>query len=176
MDGSTRSSEYKKVNPKGRVPFLNTGEQKISEVSAIMTYLALTNPESNLIANTPIGMARTIEWTNWLAGIHTFIIAQNWRTERFSDDIKDHKNIQKKGMENLKNTYQQIDGMLVNSPWAVGDHYSIADPYLLVFFRWGNRLGLEMAEFRNWNRHAEQMERRAAVEAVLVAENISIWE
>jgi len=47
--------------------------------------------------------------------------------------------------------------------------------YLLVFFRWGNRLGLNMREYQHWTRHAESMEKRTAVQSVLRAEGISLW-
>ncbi len=175
MDGSTGSNDYLKINSKGRVPVLDDGGTIITEASAIMIYLGLRNQSCNLILNTPISVARTVEWMNWLAGIHTFVIAQNWRTERFSDDLSAHKSIQKKGMENLNSIYRQIDAKLKGSEWALDNNYSIADPYLLVFFRWGNRLGLEMKEFPNWTKHAKKMEQRTAVKIVLEKEGISIW-
>ncbi|MEH6631456.1 MAG: glutathione S-transferase family protein [Halopseudomonas aestusnigri] len=176
MDGSTRAPEYLKINPKGRVPVLETGGEIITEAAAIMTYLAFNNPRCGLIGKTPLSIARTVEWMNWLSGVHAFAIAQNWRTERFSDDVRAHEGIQTKGMENLKDIYSLIDQKLRDVKWAVGDEYSIADPYLLVFFRWGNRLGLNMREYKNWTLHAERMEQRAAVITVLEKEEISIWE
>lgn len=174
-DGSTRSSKHLQVNPKGRVPVLDTEHERITEASAIMTWLALMHPEKELIANTPLGLARTIEWMNWLAGIHAAVIAQNWRTERFSDDESAHQKIQHKGMENLQQTYEQIESLLKDRTWAVADTYSVADPYLLVFFRWGNRLGLDMSQFPGWTEHAKNMQQREAVKSVLATEEISIW-
>lgn len=175
-DGSTGSSEYLTINAKGRVPLLIDGELSITEASAIMTYLALTNPTSNLIDSTPLQLARTIEWMNWLATVHTQAIAQNWRAERFTDDEKAHAGIQKKGMENLSHACNHIDRQLENKNWAVNDQYSVADPYLLVFFRWGNRLGVNMRQYEHWAQHATQMEKRRAVRSVLNAEKISLWE
>ena len=96
MDGSTSTAEYLKINPKGRVPVLDIGESVITEVSAILTYLALTYPQSELLENTPTGLARAIEWMNWLTGIHSSVIAQNWRVERFSNNPSAHKDIQVK--------------------------------------------------------------------------------
>lgn len=176
MDGSTHKSEYLKINPKGRVPLLIDGELTITEASAIMTYLALTNPSSNLIDSRPLQFARTIEWTNWLATIHTQVIAQNWRAERFTDEESAFEGIRKKGMEGFIYSCTQIDCKLKNRQWAVGNRYSVADAYLLVFFRWGNRLGADMRVYKHWTKHAKQMEKRAAVQSVLEAENISLWE
>ena len=175
MDGSTSTAEYLKINPKGRVPVLDIGTSVITEVSAILTYLALTYPQSDLLENTPTGLARAIEWMNWLTGIHSSVIAQNWRVERFSNNLSAHKDIQVKGMENLIEVCGQIDTKLRNLKWAVGEKYSIVDPYLLVFFRWGNRLGLDMKEYLHWTKHAKLVEQRKAVQSVLKVENISIW-
>jgi glutathione S-transferase len=155
---------------------LKIGEFMLSESTAIMIYLALTYPKSELLENSPIGLARALEWMNWLSSIHASIIAQSWRTERFSDDMLAHKGIQTKGMKNLFEISTQIDTKLEGINWAVGDKYSIADPFLLVFYRWGNRLGLDMRQFEHWTIHAEKMEQRKAVKSVLNAEGVSIWE
>jgi len=176
MDGSTQKEKYLKINPKGRVPLLIDGEHIITEASAIMSYLALANPDSNLIDESPLQLARTIEWMNWLATIHTQVIAQNWRAERFTDDDSAYEGIQSKGMEGLIETSKRVNSKMENRDWTVGEQYSIADPYLLVFFRWGNRLGLDMRQFQHWTKHAENMEQRTAVQNVLQAEGISLWE
>jgi len=133
MDGSTKSSEYLKVNPKGRVPLLlvddiysDSGDHSqsatsliknrtITEASAILAYLALSNPQAKLIDTQPLPLTRTIEWMNWLATIHTQTIAQVWRPERFTDDESAFTGIEKKGYEGLKQTYAQIEDKLKNS-------------------------------------------------------------
>ena len=150
MDGSTTRKEYLEINPKGRVPVLGIGEKTITEVPAIMAYLALTYPQYHLLSDTPEELARSIEWMNWLSSIHSSIVAQIWRVERFSNDISAHGGIQEKGMENLGDVYAQVDDNLKDKKYAMGGNYSIVDPYLLVFFRWGNRLGLDMLQYSNW--------------------------
>ena len=117
-----------------------------------------------------------LEWMNWLATIHTQVIAQNWRPERFTDEASAFEGIQGKGMEGLVESCNQINSKMENRNWAVGEQYSIADPYLLVFFRWGNRLGQNMRQFQHWTDHAERMEKKSAVQRVLQAEGISLWE
>lgn len=175
-DDSTETTEYLKINLKGRVPVLISGKEVITEASAIMIFLAMSHPESQLIENTPLGVSRTIEWMNWLSTIHASIISQSWRTERFSDDKGAYIGIQEKGMRNLFEVYLQIDQKLSEKKWAIGEHYSIVDPYLLVFYRWGNRLGLNMKEFKHWTIITKQMEQRKAVQRVLAKEEISIWK
>lgn len=174
-DDSTQADEYLKVNVKGRVPVLVSGDEVITEASAIMIFLAMYHPESKLIGDTPLVISRTIEWMNWLSTIHASIISQSWRTERFTDDTNAFTGIQEKGMKNLVDAYRQIDQKLADKKWAMGEGYSIVDPYLLVFYRWGNRLGLDMKEFKSWTVITKKIEKRMAIQSVLNKEDISIW-
>jgi glutathione S-transferase len=60
--------------------------------------------------------------------------------------------------------------------YAIGDAYSIVDPYLLVYYRWGNRMQLDMAtRFPAWSAHTRRLEARPAVHRALAAEKISLW-
>lgn len=180
MDGSTKTAEYLEINPKGRVPVLDTGTDVITEVPAIMTYLARTYPESKLLDDSPINFARALEWMNWLAsGVHALPVAQIWRVERFADDPDAYSSIKRQGMLNLESSYQMIEQKLQELPdlWVIGNSYSIVDAYLLVFYRWGNRLGLDMKPtFPVWTKHALALLEREAVQKVLEHEQISIWE
>ncbi len=81
-----------------------------------------------------------------------------------------------KGMASLNDVYTQVDTNLKDKQYAMGASYSIVDPYLLVFFRWGNRLGLDMQKYANWAKHTQLLEQRNAVKMVLGVENISIWK
>ena len=176
-DGSTRSADYLTINPKGRVPVLAINDIMISEASAIMMYLAMTHPQHHLLGSSPIDIARSIEWLSWIGGgIHALPVAQQWRTERFTDDPAAYAGIRTKGMGNLINAFQLVEHKLSEATWAVAEHYSIVDPYLLVFFRWGNRLNVDMRkQFPNWTMHAQRMEDRDAVKTILKVEEISIW-
>jgi len=175
-DGSTHSADYLKINPKGQVPVLSIGESVMTENLAIMTYLALSNPGSELLPNSPEAIAKAIEWISWLSGLQASGIRGYWRTERFSDDANAYPGIKKKALESLSTAFTLVDFKLKDSQWAVNDKYSIADPYLLVYFRWGNLLGLDMQNLSNWTAHAKKIEQREAVQRVLTTENISIWE
>jgi glutathione S-transferase len=59
----------------------------------------------------------------------------------------------------------------------VGQAYTAVDPYLLVFFRWGNRIGIDMrGGYPQWTAHAERVLQRPAVQRVIKQEGINIWD
>lgn len=49
--------------------------------------------------------------------------------------------------------------------WAVPDAYSIADAFLIVFYRWGGIIGVRMGDYPTWTALAARTMRRPAVEA-----------
>ena len=171
MDGSTKSADYLKINPKARVPALAVEYDILTEAPAILVFLAMTHPKANLLSTSAHSIARALEWMNWLSsGVHALAVAQNWRVERFSDDQACYPGIKDKGMDNLKQSYDLVETKLAASKtdYVLGQQYSVVDPYLLVFFRWGNRLGLDMAtDYPVWSDHARRLLARPAVEKVL---------
>jgi glutathione S-transferase len=177
-DGATHTAQYLQLNPKGRVPVLVTGSGVLTEAPAILIHLATSNPDRGLLAAAPDGLVRSIEWFNWLSGtVHAVAIRQVWRPESFTDVPLQHADIVARGKKNLANAFAHIESRLAKTVWAVADKYSVVDPYLLVFYRWGNRIGFDMrGDYPCWTRHALQVLERPATLRALATEGISVWQ
>ncbi|NJR80305.1 glutathione S-transferase family protein [Sphingomonas corticis] len=176
-DGAmTRTDRWRAINPKARVPALSAvpgsiGGQPclLTEVAAIVTYLADTHPEAGLLPADPAWRARAAEWMNWLSGaVHAMAFGQIWRPERFSDDVSAHGTIKEKGLSSLRDHAAYIDSLLGDGRgWAVPTGYSVVDPYLLVFWRWSGIVGLDTSGLVAWAEHAERVKERPAVRRVM---------
>ena len=180
----TTSAAWMAKNPKGRVPALSGvpgriggSDNLLTELHAILFYLARTHPEAQLIPTDPVGEARAIEWMNRLASnVHAMSYGQIWRANRFVAHERDFAAVQNKGHENLCEQYAYIEHLLDDGrDWAVPGGYSVVDPYLLVFYQWGGRVGLDMkASHPAWCRLTQQTSRRPAVQRVLAQEKITL--
>jgi glutathione S-transferase len=53
----------------------------------------------------------------------------------------------------------------------MGDHYTACDPYTLVFYGWGTRIKMPMAELKNYTGFKDRMLERPAVRKILEREN-----
>lgn len=177
-DGSTRSAAHLKLNPKGRVPVLVNGSFVLTEAPAILLHLVQTNPASNLMPTSIEAHTRAVEWLNWLSGgVHSIPVKQIWRPETFTDDTAQHAAIVAKGHVNLLAAFDLVEAKLATSTWALGDAYSVVDAFVIVFYRWGNRMDHDMSKlFPNWTRHTMAMLDRPAVQRALKSEEISVWE
>ena len=150
----TGTAAWRAVNPKARVPALSgvTGtaggmQGLLTETHAILVYLARMNPTSGLLPTDAAGEARAIEWMNWLASnVHAMSFGQLWRPQRFVSDLALFPAVRARGMENLREQCAYIELLLSDGrDWAVPGGYSVVEPYLLVFYRWGWMFDLDMA-------------------------------
>lgn len=178
----TTTADYLALNPKGRVPAL-TGvaggsggaPNLLTEAVAILLFLARSHPEGRLLPADPAGEARCLEWLSWISvDLHGIGYGQLWRSHRFVRDPALHEAVKTKGMENIRAAYDHIDRILSDSrDWAVPGQYTVVDAYLVVFWLWGRRIGLDMdAEWPNWARLMSKVLERRAVKQALVQEGI----
>ncbi len=179
----TATPDYLALNPKGRVPALtgvggDAGGAKglLTEVGAILTFLARSHPEAELLPPTPEGAARCAEWMSWLSvDLHGVGFGQLWRPHRFVDDPALHEAVSAKGRSNIEAAYDHIERILSDGrDWAVPSAYSVVDPYLLVFWLWGARAGFDMqARWPHWARLMEKVKARPAVTRALQIEGLA---
>ncbi len=180
----TATPEWRAVNPKGRIPALLSvrgsaggSEGLLTELPAIMIFLATSHPEAGLLPSDPAGLARTLEWMNWLSGnVHAMSFGQIWRAQRYSGDESSLDAIREQGRRNLGEQFAYIESLFGDGrQWALPHGYSIVDPYLLVFFQWGQRIGFSMRDdYPAWAASVDRVLARPAVQRVLAREGVEI--
>ncbi|HEY6868519.1 MAG TPA: glutathione S-transferase family protein [Novosphingobium sp.] len=173
-DGDQRRPEFLAINPLGRVPALVVDGTVITEVIAVITYIAQRFPQAALLPlGDPLALGKCYEMMAWLATNQQVFIAQRWRTERFVDEPAAAVVLKDSALDRLKAGFQQIEDRIAG-PWAMGAAYSAVDPYLGVFYRWAERLEFDP---RQWPRWAEQHRRlldRPATRAALAREAAAV--
>jgi glutathione S-transferase len=178
-DGAQRSPEYLAINPKGRVPALADDGFVVTENPAILRYIARKYPNAALWPDDPREDARCLEWLGWCtSGIHV-AYAHTRRAERYAITEAGKAEVVEKGRETCRDVWDQVEKRLAasSSPWAAGERYSVADPYIFVFWTWGRgpNLGYDMPrEFPTWTEHAKRMGERPAVQRALAREGIAL--
>lgn len=172
--GETQTAEFARINPKKRVPVLSLDGEIITEVPAIATAIASLAPERHLMGRTALQQVRVYEWMNWLSGtLHGQGFGGVFRPQRFSDRTEVFESIQAKGRQTVADCFSVIEGKLAGRH-AVGDHFTAVDPYLLVFYRWGNAIGFDMSKsYPGYAQFAQQLVKRESVVGALAAEGLS---
>jgi glutathione S-transferase len=170
--GQQSSPEFLKVNPAGRVPVLIVDGRAITEVPALLTYIAGLRSDAGLIpASGTLELARCFEWLGFLSSSLHVAYAQFRRPARFvSEGSPCWDEVSEQGRSNTIRLYREVEHRL-GGAWAAGDAYSIADIYLFPFYTWAWRLELDMAsECPKWTALFERMNARPAVQRALQRE------
>jgi glutathione S-transferase len=173
-DGAHQEASYLSINPRGLLPALDTGDFVVTEATAILMWLAQQHPDKGLWpANNSEAAARCAEWLAWISGTLHTAFALLWRPERFCSDAACNDSIKTHGQQLVATHFSEIERRLATQTWACGASFSVADIYLLPFWRWGTRIGMPMHEdYPAWSAHSAKLAERRSVQQAIAAEGI----
>ena len=160
--GEQRAPEFLAVNPKGRVPALDTGHGILTETPAILPYLGQTFPQAGLLPPDPLGLARMNELLSYLSSTVHVSHAHRLRGARWSDDASVIEALKLKVAANMADHFAYLESRF-DGPWAMGAQYTVADSYLYVLEGWLRGDGVDIAQFPKIAAHFASMGGRPAV-------------
>jgi glutathione S-transferase len=176
-EGATRTREYLALNPRAVVPTLRDDSFVLTESMAILFYLARRFPAAGLVPADPQLAARCTELMSvFTTSVHVSF-RQLWRPERFVDGEVEQQAVRQGGLGRLPGWFDVLEGIVDGRSFAVGDTFTICDTYLLVFYRWGVRVGaaehsFDMRRYPGWTQHTHRMLERGSVQRAMRRENI----
>ena len=175
--GEHKQNSYKKVNPWGKIPSLVVGQEVLTETHEILSYIgdSVAATKQLLPQKNPLQRARAHEWMNFLSSTVHIAFRPLFRPNLLVDQIDLYPELRKVGIPNLKKTLLEVERRLEGKTWALGDTYSICDPYLFVFHMWSQREDVieHVADMPNWMLHRERMNARPATQSALIREGIT---
>jgi glutathione S-transferase len=141
--GEQRTEAYLKLNPQGRVPVLRLDNgEPLAENTAILPYLG---KRFGLLPTDPTAEAKALSLIGFFAAsVHCKRPCRSARALR-GRSVSTFPAIKEMGLKAFHGYLKQIDGMLAGHEWFSA-RYSVLDPYGLVFYTWGVRRELPMAE------------------------------
>ncbi len=157
-------ADYLAINPKGQVPALVCDDGEIlTEGSAVLQYVADRAPDSGLAP--PAGAFdryRLQQWLNYIAAeVHKqvfytlFSPAVPAEAKTFAREVA------------LPARFDHLSAHLKDRAYLVGDHFTVADAYLVTALNWTAPAGVDLKRWpvlADW--HAAQLKRPAVARAV----------
>jgi len=173
-EGDQRKPEYLALNPRGRVPTLIVNGHVLTENVGILTYLAGGYPKAKLWPEDTWHQAMAVSTMAWISNTVHPAYGHYLRPTRYVDGDDHQEAVKAKGKENYAKHLEEIDTLLKGRKWAIGNHYTVVDGYLLVFYRWGNRAGLPVKSLANYTALVDRVLARPAVKKVMADEGITM--
>jgi glutathione S-transferase len=174
-DGAQFKPDYLAINPKSKVPALARDDGTVlTEMPAISYWIAATYPSAGLMPKDAEGVARAIEWLNWMSGtVHNGGFTRIMRAERFVGDAAHAPGASEKAKADTAKYIDQMEERMQGHDYALGENYSFADPMLYVLTRWVPRAGKSLDDLPALKAFSARMEARPAVQATLKAEGLT---
>ena len=128
-----KEADYLAINPMGKVPAITHAGQVITELPAILTYLAELFPEKRLIpaAGTP-ERGQYYRWLSFGSQLE-YAILDRWRQVPQSEEWR-----RSLGYGDFDTALHTLQTLLADGrEYAVGQYFSALDIYLTALLSWG---------------------------------------
>lgn len=174
--GEHREADYLAVNPWGKLPSLRADGRVLTETPAILSLIAdLAEREPPLMPQGDAhARALALEWLSFAASTVHLAFRPFFRPYVYIDDETQHAAVRRAALPGYRAVLAEVDRRIGDGPWALGEDYSVCDPYLYVFHVWSRRE--DMAELApdtpNWDAHRARMDERPATLRALATEGL----
>jgi glutathione S-transferase len=171
--GEHHRDEFKRINPKQKVPALVTPDGVLTECVAIVEYLCDKHDDGRLLGKPGSWQrAKTMERIATLATEIHPLFNRFFHQDDFSPEKGVQDKVKERGSEKLLAWLREEDANLTKPYWS-GDMLTAADIYFMVIARWSRWLTPPGNEMKNIRPFYERMLARPAVARAMQREGIT---
>lgn len=156
---------YLSINPKGRVPVLITPEGPLTEVGAILEYVAET-AVPRLLPVDPLQRARMREVMYYLASTMHVNHAHRFRGARWANEESSFADMRAKVPETMAQSCAYLEPK-IEGPYLFGPELTLADCYLYPISTWLEGDGVQLGLFPKLQAWKTEMERLPSVQKAI---------
>lgn len=163
--------EYKKINPSGAVPALDSGDGKIkTQLGAILSYLLEKYPQEDLGADDNIEDRNLFNQISYFlaADYHTafspFFGPNNFTTGESEEDIN---KIKEAAFKKIDAKATLLNDMMGENGHVYKDKKTVLDAYVYILSRWLRFTPKSWTEYPNINKLMEKMEQDGNVQKII---------
>lgn len=160
---------YHAINPKGRVPALETDRGILTETGAVLEYIAAIAPAAGLVPADPFQAARMRMVMYYIASTMHVNHAHKMRGSRWATSAAAFEDMKAKVPQTMADSARHVEDHCLTGPLVTGGTLTLADPYLFVACSWLDGDGVDVAAFPRITAFRAAMERRASVQAARAA-------
>jgi len=126
-DAGAAAPQFRKLNPNGRLPFIDDDGFVLFESLAITLYLARKHSSGGLYPATLEDEAKTWQWTSWaLTEVDRGVNIWSLHAVRLPPDERDSAR-REEALRVLVKPFGVLDAALAMQPYLLGDDFTVAD-------------------------------------------------
>jgi glutathione S-transferase len=170
-------AEFRKINPKGKVPALVTPNGVLTECVALVEYLCDKHDATGRLLGRQgtWERAKTVEQIATLATEVHPLFNRFFHKDDFASQIEYQEAVKARGADKLHAYFREQDARLVKPYWSGGHAMTVSDLYFMVMARWGRWLDPPANEMKNIRPFYERIVARPAVARAFAKEGIKAF-
>jgi glutathione S-transferase len=166
-----RGPEYLAINPKARVPALQTDRGVLTETPAMLAFVAQTFPDARLAPlDDPYAFAEVQAFNSYLCSTVHIAHAHRMRGYRWADDEAAFAAMRSFVPKSVGACFELIETKMLKGPWVMGETYTLCDAYLFTLAQWLEGDGVDPSTIPAVMAHRQRMSERPAVQRAIAAE------
>lgn len=167
------SPEYRKINPKHKVPMLIVDGQKLTENVAIHLWISNNFPDAKILPSDPWDQAQAISLLSWCSGgIHPYLSRIN-NPAKVCDVDGTADSVVAHASSALHENFTLANEMLEGRDYLLGD-FTAPDAHFFWCTRRYTQFKLDLSPFPNVEAHFARMQTRESVQKLLAFEKETI--
>lgn len=160
------SLDYRKINPKGRVPALVTDQGILTETGAIAEYIAGQAPGMELVPRDAWQAAQMRAICYYLASTFHVNHAHRRRGYRWASEEDSFRDMSANVPRTMAESCAYIEETCALDPFVMGQNLTIADPWLFTICLWLESDEVDINRYPRLASHFKKIASRPSVEAI----------
>lgn len=177
--GEQNEAAFRAVNPRGQVPVLVDGDQTITQIVAIVTYLDAKFPEQQFLPKDPLARTKVLETLAWMNNTvhptftHVFMPFKFAGTPETQEELK---GFNAKAYAGLLGEIEALAKKAADAgkPWLGGDNLGPLDVYALTLLRWGGFAKIDPESFPALWAHVQKVAQQPGVAKAIERERLQL--
>ena len=177
--GEQNTPEYRAINPRGQVPVLVDGDTTITQILAIVGYLADRFPERQFLPTEPLARAMAMETLAWMNNTVHPTFTHVFMPFKYSDKPEVQAELKAYNAQLYRPMLADIEAMTQKAsqegqPFLGGQAFGPLDAYALTLLRWGGFAGIDPAGFPTLWAHVQKVAQLPPVARAMERERLQL--
>ena len=177
--GEQKEAAFTAINPRAQVPVLVDGDNTITQIVAIVSYLDAKYPQHGFLPQEPLARARALETLAWMNNTVHPTFTHFFMPFKFTDSAEAQAEIKAHAAKTYPSLLAEIEALAqkaadAGQPFLAGDKFGPLDAYSLTLLRWGGFAQVDPTQFKALWAHVQKIAELPAVKRAMERERLEL--
>jgi glutathione S-transferase len=177
--GEQNEAPFRTINPRGQVPVLVDGDQTITQILAILSYLDARFPQQEILPRETLARTRVLETLAWMNNTVHPTFTHVFMPFKFAGTPEAQAELKAFNAKVYAGLLADIEALAQKAAdqkqaFLAGDRFGPVDAYSLTLLRWGGFAGIDPKGFSTLWAHVQKVAQLPGVARAIERERLQL--